>query len=155
VAEIGGAFLVWQSLREGARFWAGAVGAAALVAYALLASLQPDPRFGRVLAASVLFGATKGLIILLRADLLDDFYGAAHLGTIGGISALCIGVTQAGGPSLAGLVYDWAGSYTPVLRLLFGATALAVVAALVAERFAPAPAEDGELSSATTVTVAA
>src|SRR4051794_34810999 len=51
LAELGGAFLVWQAVREGAKPWVGVLGAVALVAYGLLASLQPDPHFGRVLAA--------------------------------------------------------------------------------------------------------
>ena len=51
LAEIGGAFLVWQALREGAGLWVGAAGALALVAYGVLATLQADSHFGRVLAA--------------------------------------------------------------------------------------------------------
>ena len=51
VAEIGGAWLVWQGVREhrGAA-WVGA-GIAALAAYGFVATLQTDPHFGRVLAA--------------------------------------------------------------------------------------------------------
>jgi small multidrug resistance family-3 protein len=51
LAEIGGAWLVWQGVREhrgGA--WIGA-GIAALAAYGFVATLQSDPHFGRVLAA--------------------------------------------------------------------------------------------------------
>jgi len=51
VAEIGGAWLVWQGVREhrGA-IWVGA-GVAALGAYGFVATLQEDPNFGRILAA--------------------------------------------------------------------------------------------------------
>lgn len=51
VAEIGGAWLVWQGVREhrGALF-IGA-GIAALGAYGFVATLQDDNNFGRVLAA--------------------------------------------------------------------------------------------------------
>jgi small multidrug resistance family-3 protein len=50
-AEIGGAWLIWQGVREhrGAGF-AGA-GIVALGAYGFVATFQPDPHFGRVLAA--------------------------------------------------------------------------------------------------------
>ncbi len=49
--EIGGAWLVWQGLREQrGLIWAGA-GVIALGLYGLAATLQPDPHFGRVLAA--------------------------------------------------------------------------------------------------------
>jgi small multidrug resistance family-3 protein len=47
IAEIGGAYLVWQSLREGKGWALAVVGGLALVA----ATLQPDNNFGRVLAA--------------------------------------------------------------------------------------------------------
>ena len=51
LAEIGGAWLVWQSVREGRGWlWAG-LGVLALGAYGFVATLQPDPHFGRILAA--------------------------------------------------------------------------------------------------------
>jgi small multidrug resistance family-3 protein len=51
VAEIGGAWLVWQGVREQRGLvWAGA-GIVALGAYGFVATLQPDPHFGRILAA--------------------------------------------------------------------------------------------------------
>ena len=51
VAEIGGAWLVWQGIREhrGALF--AGLGVLALGAYGFVATLQPDPHFGRILAA--------------------------------------------------------------------------------------------------------
>ena len=51
LAEIGGAWLVWQGVREhrGAA-WIGA-GVLALGAYGFVATLQPDAHFGRILAA--------------------------------------------------------------------------------------------------------
>ena len=51
VAEIGGAWLVWQGIKEhrGAAFVAA--GVVALGAYGVLATLQPDAEFGRILAA--------------------------------------------------------------------------------------------------------
>lgn len=51
VLEIGGAWLVWQGAREHRGWaWIGA-GCVALGVYGFVATLQPDPRFGRVLAA--------------------------------------------------------------------------------------------------------
>ena len=51
LAEIGGAWLVWQGVR-GHRgwLWIGA-GVAALGLYGFVATLQPDANFGRILAA--------------------------------------------------------------------------------------------------------
>lgn len=49
--EIGGAWLVWQGVREHRGWaWAGA-GVLALGVYGLVATLQPDAHFGRILAA--------------------------------------------------------------------------------------------------------
>jgi small multidrug resistance family-3 protein len=50
-AEIGGAWLVWQGVREQrGLLWIGA-GVVALGIYGFVASLQADPHFGRILAA--------------------------------------------------------------------------------------------------------
>lgn len=51
VAEIGGAWLVWQGLREHRGAWWMAGGVLALGAYGFVATFQPDAHFGRVLAA--------------------------------------------------------------------------------------------------------
>lgn len=49
--EIGGAWLVWQGVREHRGWaWIGG-GVIALATYGLVATLQPDGQFGRVLAA--------------------------------------------------------------------------------------------------------
>lgn len=51
VAEIGGAYLVWQGLRED-RGWAWVVlGGLALAGYGVVATFQPDANFGRIFAA--------------------------------------------------------------------------------------------------------
>lgn len=51
IAEIGGAWLVWQGVREHKGIvWIGA-GLIALGLYGFVATLQPDANFGRILAA--------------------------------------------------------------------------------------------------------
>lgn len=51
IAEIGGAWLVWQGMREHRGWaWIGA-GVIALGLYGFVATLQPDANFGRILAA--------------------------------------------------------------------------------------------------------
>lgn len=51
IAEIGGAWLVWQGVREHRGWlWIGA-GMVGLGLYGLIATLQPDANFGRILAA--------------------------------------------------------------------------------------------------------
>lgn len=51
VAEIGGAWLIWQGVREHRGLvWMGA-GVVALGIYGFVATLQPEANFGRILAA--------------------------------------------------------------------------------------------------------
>ena len=51
LAEIGGAYLVWIGLRESKGPLFVLLGAASLVLYGIVATLQPSNDFGRVLAA--------------------------------------------------------------------------------------------------------
>lgn len=51
IAEIGGAWLVWQGGREHRGAWWIGAGILALGAYGFVATLQPDANFARVLAA--------------------------------------------------------------------------------------------------------
>jgi len=49
--EIGGAWLVWQGVREHRGWLWGGAGVVALGLYGFVATLQPDAHFGRILAA--------------------------------------------------------------------------------------------------------
>jgi small multidrug resistance family-3 protein len=51
ICEIGGAYLMWQAVKEGRGFLFALAGAVALIGYGVVAALQPEPHFGRVLAA--------------------------------------------------------------------------------------------------------
>jgi small multidrug resistance family-3 protein len=51
LAEIGGAWLVWQGWRENRGLLWIAAGVIALGCYGFVATFQPDPNFGRILAA--------------------------------------------------------------------------------------------------------
>ncbi|ACV06489.1 YnfA family protein [Kytococcus sedentarius] len=68
--EIGGAWLVWQGVREHrGMVWVGA-GMVALGLYGLVATLQPDANFGRILAA---YGGVFVAGSLAWAMALDGF----------------------------------------------------------------------------------
>ncbi|MGB6277575.1 MAG: YnfA family protein [Rhodococcus sp. (in: high G+C Gram-positive bacteria)] len=70
VFEIGGAWLVWQGIREHRGWlWAGA-GVIALGAYGFVATLQPDANFCRILAA---YGGVFVAGSLLWAMVADGF----------------------------------------------------------------------------------
>ena len=51
LAEIGGAWLVWQGVREHRGLIFVGAGILALGLYGFMATFQPDPHFGRILAA--------------------------------------------------------------------------------------------------------
>jgi len=68
--EIGGAWLVWQGVREQrGLIWIGA-GVIVLGLYGFAATLQPDPNFGRILAA---YGGVFVAGSLLWGVIVDGF----------------------------------------------------------------------------------
>jgi small multidrug resistance family-3 protein len=81
IAEIGGAWLVWQGVREhrGAAF-VGA-GVIALAGYGFVATLQDDANFGRILAAYGGIFVAGSLLWGMVADGFEadrfDYVGAA------------------------------------------------------------------------------
>jgi len=81
VAEIGGAWLVWQGVREHRGLLFVAAGMLALAGYGFVAAFQPDPHFGRVLAAygGVFVAGSLGWGVLVDGFRPDryDLTGAA------------------------------------------------------------------------------
>ncbi|WP_152360518.1 YnfA family protein [Microlunatus speluncae] len=70
IAEIGGAWLIWQGIREHKGWiWVGA-GVIALGLYGFVATLQPDAHFGRILAA---YGGIFVAGSLAWAMIIDGF----------------------------------------------------------------------------------
>jgi small multidrug resistance family-3 protein len=70
VFEIGGAWLVWQGVRENRGLvWIGG-GVIALGVYGFVATLQPDASFGRILAA---YGGVFVVGSLLWGMVADGF----------------------------------------------------------------------------------
>ena len=70
LAEIGGAWLVWQGWREHRGLLWIAGGVIVLGLYGFVATFQPDPHFGRILAA---YGGVFVAGSLVWAMLLDGF----------------------------------------------------------------------------------
>ena len=50
-AEVGGGWLVWQSIRSGRPWWWGLLGSVVLIVYGFIPTLQPVDQFGRTFAA--------------------------------------------------------------------------------------------------------
>jgi len=70
LAEIGGAWLVWQGVREHRGLVFAGAGVVALGVYGFVATLQPDPHFGRILAA---YGGVFVAGSLVWGTLVDRF----------------------------------------------------------------------------------
>ncbi|MFB7908672.1 YnfA family protein [Kitasatospora sp. NPDC059146] len=90
VAEIGGCWLVWQSVREQRPWWLAGLGVVALGVYGFVAARQPDAEFGRVLAAyggvfvagSLLWGMAVDGFRPTRYDVLGALICLAGVGVI-------------------------------------------------------------------------
>ena len=78
VAEIGGAWLIWQGVRENKGLvWVGA-GVVALGQHGFVATLQPDAHFGRTLAAyGVVFVAGSLIWGVVKDGFRPDHYDVA------------------------------------------------------------------------------
>lgn len=70
IAEIGGAYLVWIGIKEDKGALVVALGMLVLGVYGLIAALQPDANFGRVLAA---YGGVFVVGSLLWGIVFDGF----------------------------------------------------------------------------------
>ena len=88
-----------------------------------------------VLIYAFSYGALRGAFPTLEAVVWADYFGRTYLGTIRGTFQPLILIARAGGPLLAGVLFDLTGSYdialkTCIVMLIFGAFAMI---------FAPAP----------------
>ena len=96
LAEIGGAWLIWQGVREHRGLLFIGAGVVALGVYGFVATLQPDANFGRILAAYggvfVAGSLAWGMVVdKFRPDRWDILGSFAFL-LLGGAVACLIGV---------------------------------------------------------------
>ena len=70
IAEIGGAYLIWQGIREARGATFVVAGVLALGLYGFVATLQPSPHFGRILAA---YGGVFVAGSLVWGSIFDGF----------------------------------------------------------------------------------
>lgn len=82
----------------------------------------------------ILFGTGFGAMTPARAALVADLYGASHYGEINGVLTLFVTGSRALAPVGAGALYDWLGSYDPMLWGLLLASAIATAAVLLVRR---------------------
>lgn len=68
-----------------------------------------------LLVSVLLLGAGRGVVTLMRAELVGELYGTTHYGAINGTLALFLTVAGALAPICAGLLHGITGTYTPIL----------------------------------------
>jgi MFS family permease len=81
-----------------------------------------------VLVAVLLLGAGRGVVTLMRAGLVAEFYGRTNFGAISGALAFFMTGARALAPVGAGLAYGLTGDYEPVLWGLATISLLGAVA---------------------------
>ncbi|MFV0469783.1 MAG: YnfA family protein [Dysgonomonas sp.] len=86
ICEIGGGYLIWQSVREGKSLWYAVVGGAILVLYGVVATLQ-ESNFAKVYAT---YGGFFIVMSLLWAFVFDKYIPTRY--DIIGASIALIGV---------------------------------------------------------------
>ena len=127
IAEIGGAYLMWQAVKEGRGLLFAAAGAVALTGYGAVAALQPDANFGRVLAAyggvfivgSLLWGVAFDGFQPDRYDIACGAFAFTLIVTlaIGGVHSISILGARAGETLLGGVLGLLAAKFIFPLRL--------------------------------------
>ena len=87
LAEIGGGYLIWRWLREGAPLIVGIAGAIILVGYGIIPTLQRSSDFGRIYAA---YGGVFVVASLLWGWGVDGFRPDRY--DVVGASVVVVGV---------------------------------------------------------------
>lgn len=129
VAGICGKLLTGWLLDRYPPRWIGGltIGIGALT---FLLLLIPDRTAAIVLVAMVINGYTAGSKLLIVGYLTAAYAGMRNFGTIFGVMASLIAAGAGLGPLIAGLVYDFSGSYVPFLY--FGIVGTLISAYLLA-----------------------
>lgn len=88
LCEIGGGYLVWQTLREDKPIWYGVVGGAILVLYGIVATLQ-EANFAKVYAT---YGGFFIVLSLVWAFVFDKYVPTKYdvIGALIALLGVCI-----------------------------------------------------------------
>ncbi len=100
---------------------------------ALLVLAGPGGR-AAVWAFIVFFGISRGAATLARATLVAAQYGPARFGSVNGTLTLLVTLANAVAPVALGATHDLFHAYDPGLWIMVAVSALAAVAALLADR---------------------
>lgn len=79
-----------------------------------------------IAAFAVLFGASNGMMTIVRALLPSELFGREGYGTVQGMIAMPVRLTTAAAPFIFGALWAWWGGYTAVIALCLGMSVLAL-----------------------------
>jgi len=124
--QVGGRLI---ELTVGPRFSPKSVGLAALglmpLALVALMLASSDLRMG--FAFAMLYGASNGVMTIVRATIPAELFGREHYGAVNGALAAPVIASRSAGPLAASLIWSaWRG-YNAVLWVLIGVSVLAMV----------------------------
>jgi len=89
-----------------------------ILAFALLPLLSPGSWL--VAAFAGFFGASNGMMTIVRALLPPELFGRESYGTVQGMIAMPVRLTTAAAPFLFGTLWAWWGTYAAVMVLCLG-----------------------------------
>jgi predicted MFS family arabinose efflux permease len=114
----------------GRRFSPKSVGlvALALLPFALVALMLASASVWMGVAFAVLYGASNGVMTIIRATMPAELFGRDHYGAVNGALAAPVIVTRAAGPLVASLIWSAAGGYDGVLWVLVAVSVLSMFA---------------------------
>jgi len=114
----------------GGRFSPKSVGlvALALLPFALVALMFASSNLWMGFAFAVLYGASNGIMTIIRATMPAEMFGREHYGAINGALAAPVIGTRAAGPLVASLIWSAAEGYDRVLWVLVVVSVLSMVA---------------------------
>lgn len=115
--------------------------AAAMMGVASLVMIEIDSVVEAYLSAAAFGGGIGGVMTLLPVA-WANYYGRQHFGAIRGITLPVQVLAQAVGPLLAGVLYDWNGTYAVSLTT-FGILGLSATAVVLIALPPPRPTRDG------------
>jgi predicted MFS family arabinose efflux permease len=93
------------------------IGVATMALSALAFLLLPFIPAGSwlILVFTALYGASNGMLTIVRALLPPELFGREDYGAIQGMIAMPVRITMAGAPFAFGALWAWQGSYDAVL----------------------------------------
>ena len=78
------------------------------------------------IAFAVLYGASNGVMTIIRATMPAEMFGRDHYGAVNGALAAPVIATRAAGPLVASLIWSAGGGYDGVLWVLVAVSILAM-----------------------------